>query len=216
MTKIAYVFSGLGSDERVFKYLDFGADVEIRVIKWIQPIMTESIADYALRLCTQIDGEGAYYLGVSFGGLVAIEVAKHIPAKKIILISSVKAAKELPGFYSIAGKIGFYKLANVKLIQRDSKFVFNMYGVKSKEHKGLLMSIFRDLDPIFFKWAIKQMMLWKHIKSQGELVQIHGSNDNAFPFKNIVQADYVIQGGGHFMVFDHAENLSHIVQKELA
>jgi pimeloyl-ACP methyl ester carboxylesterase len=216
MKQIAYLFSGLGSDERVFKYLDFGPNLDVKVIRWEQPDINETFSDYAKRLSTQITDKDPYYLGVSFGGMAAIEVDKILPAKKILLISSVKAANELPGTFAIGGKLGLYKLARVSLIQKESKFVFNIYGVQGDEHRRLLMDIFGDLDPTFFKWAIKQMMTWKHITDTGRLVHMHGTKDNAFPYKKLRNVDYSIEGGGHFMVFDRAHEVSEIIQKELA
>lgn len=216
MKQVAYLFSGLGSDERVFKYLDFGDQVDLRIIRWEQPDMDESFEAYSRRLSAQITEANAVYIGVSFGGIVAIEVNKIISASKIILISSVKTAKELPAPFPLLGRLGFYRLANVSLIQKESRFVFNMYGVKTDEHRKLLMDIFGDLDPVFFKWAIKQMMTWKHKVNTGNVIHIHGTKDNAFPHKRLGHVDYVIEKGGHFMVFDHAAELSTILQKELA
>jgi len=215
MSKKAYLFSGLGSDERVFKYLTLPPHVEIVVIRWEQPGENEDIADYAKRLCSQIEEPGGIYLGVSFGGIIAIEVDKHIKASKIVLLSSVKEAKELPGFFKVAGKLRFYKMANVKLIQKESRWLFNMYGVNGPEHQALLMALFRDLDPTFFKWAIKQMMLWRHEHDNNNVIHIHGSADKAFPFKQLKKVDYVVKDGGHFMVFDRVEELNPILEKAM-
>jgi esterase/lipase len=216
MTKIAYLFSGLGSDERAFKYINLDSDIDLKTIRWEAPGKDESVSEYAKRLSQQITSPNAYYIGVSFGGIVAIEVNKHVPAKKIILISSVKEAKELPGTFAIGGKLKLYMMANVRLIQKDSFFVYNMYGVKTKEHRALLMALFSDLDPLFFKWAIKQMMTWKHVHTPSNIIHIHGSNDKAFPFKKINNLDYEIKNGGHFMVFDRASELEDLLHKELA
>lgn len=212
----AYLFSGLGSDERVFKYLTLPENLIIHYIRWEKPDMSESIEEYAGRISTQINEPNSIFIGISFGGIVAIEVDKIIPARNIILLSSVKAASELPGFFPIAGAMGLYSLANVKLIQKESRWLFNMYGVKEDEHKELLMALFRDLDQDFFKWAVKQMMKWKHVHSSNHVIQIHGTKDKAFPFKRIKDPDHVVGEGGHFMVFDKAARISKILDQEIA
>ena len=43
-----FAISGLGADERVFKYLNLNC--EIIVIQWITPFKKEKIRDYAKRL----------------------------------------------------------------------------------------------------------------------------------------------------------------------
>ena len=62
-----YGISGLGADQRVFKYLKL--DCEFIPIDWITPLKRESIENYALRLAQVIDTNEAFgILGVSFGG----------------------------------------------------------------------------------------------------------------------------------------------------
>jgi pimeloyl-ACP methyl ester carboxylesterase len=103
MKKI-YLFPGLGADERVFVNLDLSG-FEPVFIQWIQPLKNETIEAYALRLTEQIPDENPSLIGVSFGGMIAVEVAKHIPAEKVILISSAKNGNEIPGYYPLAGKL---------------------------------------------------------------------------------------------------------------
>ena len=89
-----YGLSGLGTDKRVFEYLTL--DYEFIPIDWIEPRRKETIEEYALRLSELIDkNEDFGILGVSFGGLVAIEISKILNPKLTILISSVETKNEL-------------------------------------------------------------------------------------------------------------------------
>ena len=88
--KTVYVFSGLGADERVFHKIDFSS-YDVHFIKWITPKKNESIESYALRLTLQITKPLPVLIGLSFGGMMAVEVAKHIATEKIVLISSAKS-----------------------------------------------------------------------------------------------------------------------------
>src|SRR4051794_12190133 len=89
-----YCISGLGADERVFQYLRLG-ELPLQHIHWIRPYRQEPIAHYAGRLLEQINLAGEVVLiGVSFGGLIAQELAKIIHCQRVILISSVKSERE--------------------------------------------------------------------------------------------------------------------------
>ena len=77
MTKELYIFSGLGADERVFQRLDFPG-FSTTFIKWIVPQDKETIENYATRLLDQITTTNPTLIGLSFGGLIAVEVAKQI------------------------------------------------------------------------------------------------------------------------------------------
>ena len=88
--KTVYVFSGLGADERVFCKINFSG-YTVHFIQWIAPKKNEAIEDYSLRLTAQITKENPILVGLSFGGMMAVEVAKHISTEKIIIISSAKS-----------------------------------------------------------------------------------------------------------------------------
>jgi alpha/beta superfamily hydrolase len=64
-----------------------------------------------LRLSEQIIEVNPILVGVSFGGMIAVEVAKLIETEKVILISSAKTKHEIPQYYQFAGAI---KIVNWK------------------------------------------------------------------------------------------------------
>ncbi|MFC0184357.1 hypothetical protein SAMN04515674_102122 [Pseudarcicella hirudinis] len=80
--KHLYIFSGLGADRRVFKYLDLSG-YEITFIDWISPEKNEPIEYYAKRLTAQIKDSNPILTGLSFGEIMAIKVAKLINIEKI-------------------------------------------------------------------------------------------------------------------------------------
>ena len=104
-----FIFSGLGADQRVFQKLDFSG-FDVTFVNWIIPFEKETIEHYAARLLDQISGKNPILVGLSFGGIMAVEVAKQIETKKIILIASAKTKDEIPFYFQIAGKLNLQKL----------------------------------------------------------------------------------------------------------
>ncbi|MEO1802961.1 MAG: alpha/beta hydrolase, partial [Cyanobacteria bacterium J06629_2] len=96
--KDIYCVSGLGADERVFQKLKFQGYQPVH-IKWVEPEPQETIAEYTKRLTTQIKSECPILIGLSFGGIVAVEMSKHIATEKVILISSTKNQQEIPFYF---------------------------------------------------------------------------------------------------------------------
>ena len=149
-----YLVSGLGADERVFNFLTLPEKYNINHIKWITPYKNESISNYASRLSDQIQTENNIIIGLSFGGLVALELSKHKKFNKIILISSIKNTKELPWFYRIIGKLKLINLIHASFFTRYTPLVSYLFGVQNKKEKDFLRIIIKDTDPVFEKWAI--------------------------------------------------------------
>ena len=82
LMKYAYLFSGLGADHRAFQYLDVPGYAMIHV-KWIEQEKNETLERYVKRLAKQITMPNPVFIGLSFGGMVAIEVAKIVATEKL-------------------------------------------------------------------------------------------------------------------------------------
>lgn len=112
-----YLLSGLGADERLFQYLDLKGH-RLIPLNWITPCKDESIEDYAQRIAPQVRDGNSVLIGVSFGGIMAMEIGKHIQIHKIILISSVESFKELPVTYRLAGRLRLHRILTPALLKR--------------------------------------------------------------------------------------------------
>ena len=75
MPQKIFIFSGLGADHRVFHKMNFQEFVPV-FIHWIEPLKKETIQNYAIRISKQITEPNPIVLGISFGGIMAIEVSK--------------------------------------------------------------------------------------------------------------------------------------------
>ena len=110
-----YCISGLGADKRAFKYLSINH--ELIHVEWIKPTKNESISNYSKRLSSQINTKEPFMLlGLSFGGIIACELAKIINPQKVIHISSITNKKHLPLVFRLIGAIGIHKIIPASLM----------------------------------------------------------------------------------------------------
>ena len=211
--KQLYLFSGLGADERVFDDLDF-SEYEVTFIQWIQPLENEKIEDYAKRISVQIKTPNPILIGLSFGGMMAVEVAKLIKAEKVILIASAKTKFEIPLYYRLIGKTNIHRIVPASLL-KQANFISNwFFGTESSKDKVLLANILRDTDPIFLKWAMDKIVNWQNAEITQTVKHIHGTADRILPLK-FVSADVIIKGGGHLMTVNKAIELDFEIKKLL-
>jgi pimeloyl-ACP methyl ester carboxylesterase len=209
-TQTIYMFSGLGADSLAFQNLHLPG-YKLIYIDWIPPQKSESMAHYASRIKDRITTPDPIIIGLSFGGMVSVEIAKQMPVRKLILISSAKTKDDLPiGSFFLLKKLKLYKIIPGSFLKRTNFIVDNLFGVKSKEDRKDLAEILQKNDPLFFRWAMDNILSWKNETIPPHLIQIHGTADKIIPYA-AVKADYSIKGGGHFMVLSHADTISNII-----
>jgi pimeloyl-ACP methyl ester carboxylesterase len=209
--KDIYLLSGLGADRRVFDYVDLQG-FKLNHIDWIDPLEDEKIEAYAKRLLAQIPTNKPILIGVSFGGILAIEIGKLIEAEKIVLISSAKTRTDIPFGYRLAGNFWANKLIPAPLYRQANFIVYWLFGVKKKEEKELLKAIMDDADNDFVDWATNKIVNWDNERLLPNVVTVHGTSDRVLPFKS---ADYVVDQGGHMMIVTRAQEVSNILRKIL-
>ncbi|MDR2222930.1 MAG: alpha/beta hydrolase [Flavobacteriaceae bacterium] len=208
--KKVYILSGLGVDKRVFNNFKFdGLDVEY--IDWIPSTKEESLSAYAKRLANNIQHKESILIGLSFGGMVAMEIAKIIETKKVILIASAKNQYELPLYFRIIGKIGLNKIVPGKLLKANNYITNWFFGVQTQQEKLLLKSILHDTNPVFLKWAINEIINWNNTVEPINTIHIHGNSDRILPI-SYTKADYCINKGGHFMTINKSREIEEIIQ----
>ncbi|MCE3294493.1 MAG: hypothetical protein K0R65_207 [Crocinitomicaceae bacterium] len=210
MIKNIYILSGLGADERVFQKLDFG-EHHVHFIQWIEPLEKESINEYAARLLEQIKHENPVLIGLSFGGMMAIEVSKLVSCEQIILLSSAKTRREIPFYFRWTGTLGLHKLVPTRLLKWPNRFSDWLFGAKTPLERRLLKIILEETSPNYLRWSVDQVLSWKNTYVPGNLTHIHGTKDYILPIR-FVSCDIRIRGGRHFMVLSRADEISVILR----
>lgn len=210
----AYFISGLGADRRIFSKIKLDERIDVIHVDWITPLKNESLVSYAKRLSEIIDTDKPYVIvGVSFGGMIAVEISKILNPLLTIAISSTILSYELPVLYRLVGKLRLIKLIPSSLIKSSNRFSQNFFfGTKSIGEKTLLSRIISDTDPKFLKWAIGSILEWRNTIRPDRLYHVHGTKDKIL-YSKIAKPDFSIQNGTHIMVYQNAKEISGIIDK---
>lgn len=212
MSNDVYFISGLGADYRAFSKLTLS--VNMVHVQWVQSDDSDSIATYAQKLLSQIDtNQSVILVGLSFGGMVAVELSKLIPNCKVILLSSAPTPAAIPKTYKLFSAEKWIDKVPAFVFTKPNFMVYRMFGVKSRENKALLKLILKETDPVFFKWALKAVLSWRNEVLPTDLTRIHGTKDFILPKHG---EDVIpISGGGHLMVLERAREISEVLNRVL-
>ncbi len=209
-----YLFPGLGADETIFRNLKLPG-YNIRHIRWIKPLNDETPAEYARRLKYQIDPNTTpVFIGLSFGGMMAQEMAKLIDPALTIIISSIKTKYERPLKMIVAQQLRPHKYIPSLLAIEFEFWYYWAFGKTSKLERAFVKKMAKGIHPDFTDWAANAAINWDNTERIPNLVHIHGDDDNLFP--SLYIRDFIrIKGGTHFMVFNRADEVSAIILQKL-
>jgi len=211
----AYFISGLGADKKAFQKIKLPSAYEPVFLDWIAPQKKESLSNYARRFSSLIKNDDAFILiGLSFGGMLASEIARLRSPMKTIIISSLASSNELPWYLKNAGRVGLHKAVPIKFLKAAS-ILKNFMGVRSKEDKAIIYNYAKSADPALVRWSIDAIVNWNYPDRLPGIVHLHGSDDRMLPLK-YTHPDFVIKGGGHLMIFNKADEVNKILREVLS
>ena len=206
MSKI-FLIPGLGADTRIYNNIDLG-DNEVIPVNWIEPNKTDTLTTYAQNLIKQYNIiRNSIVIGNSLGGMLAIEIAKQVPLKKVILISSIKTVDETPWYFKPLRALPVHKILPTGLLTSARFLMRLVFGAMNDDDFWLFNDMLQKTSPTFVKWAIGAVIKWDNKTIPPNVHHITGDRDHVFDYKRIKDAT-IVKGGTHIMIFDKSRQIN--------
>jgi pimeloyl-ACP methyl ester carboxylesterase len=205
-----YLIPGQGADARLFKDLKLN-NCEASVLVFPVPEKNELLPDYARRMAKQIDTARPFSLvGVSMGGMIAVELSKFLCPEKVVIISSAKGRDELPLRYRFMSHVPLYKVFSGTLLKQLANIARPIVEPESKKNTPVFKAMIDAKDPRFMERSIHMIVNWQNTDKPSNIIHIHGTRDRTLPVRNIKDA-VTINGGSHMVTLIRAEEISAIL-----
>jgi pimeloyl-ACP methyl ester carboxylesterase len=179
---------GLGGDERLFEpQRDAFPDLEVPA--WIEPLRGETLAAYAARMAQRVGAGGPLYLGgVSFGAIVALEMARHrrepVSDRELRVEAAFRHGRALACSCGCSGAR--------RTCPRPPRPGLSVRPV-SPAQKDLFFSMLLKAPAHFMKWGILATLGWSPAGLPYVPVhQIHGSDDTLLPVR-LAEPQHVVR-----------------------
>ena len=165
-----------------------------------------------MKMASQIPEQNPIIIGLSFGGMLATEIANHMPVQRLILISSAKTAAEV-GYRNGIFKV-FHGIAPSQTFRMHFPFLLSLFGARTADERALLKDIIQKSDGPFVKWSVGAILSWKNKTFPETTVHIHGTSDHII-YSSGVNPTHWIRDGSHIMICNRAKEISRIISDVL-
>lgn len=211
------LLSGMGADGRLFRE-QRARFPDLITPDWIRHRRDDSLASYAERMARHIDpGCSCYVGGASFGGMVALEMARHLDAKACFLIGSIRSSGQLPPRIRVLRPLarlvpeacGGVPIRLAKALKPLAKRLLSP-AANSMLHQ------LADTDGRFLRWASLAVLRWDPEPNGWSVPihHIHGDRDRVLPHR-LTKPDVLVPGAGHLLPLTHPEAVNEFLKRRL-
>lgn len=200
------LLTGMTPDHRIFDRL-LPLLPNATVVDWIAPIEHESIVSYAARLGrTVIHDDPIVVCGVSFGGIIARELACHVNAASCVLISSVRSPRELPPWFRMCRVLAPSPAVS---IMKAAGTIANGWPRRLRTPTTCRLRKLAGASGEWHRWATAAVLNWELSQHANRIpsIHIHGDRDATFLIRYTCP-DMVIHGGGHVLPITHCAEIA--------
>ncbi|HBO42856.1 MAG TPA: alpha/beta hydrolase [Planctomycetaceae bacterium] len=204
---------GLAADESIFAPQK-SVFPNLTVPRWPAPAAGDTLSSYAERFARAIRSDEPCVLGgASFGGMVALEMARYVHPLAVLLIGSVREPAELPRrvrlFRPLRAGIGLFPF---RLLQWSSMPAATASARRLMPHLGGLARQFGDAETPLLRWSIRQILSWdERPRVECPVFHIHGDRDHVVPIGR-TRPDTIVGGGGHVLSLTHPEQVNAFIR----
>ena len=206
------LFPGMGADSRMYKFLraelhDSSACLETP--EWLPHRPTDKISTYAQRFVEEGMVRSSDVIGgSSFGGMVALELARQTTFRDLVLIGSCQSFDAVSGLLRAVSPLT--ALIPERLLGSSSlaPSAAPVFGAQGKEQRALFASMSAHTDTSFIRWACQELRGWRDKPAaKCPVAAIHGDIDLIIPPPRTGEAQ-ILPGAGHLLAMSHPAELA--------
>jgi pimeloyl-ACP methyl ester carboxylesterase len=208
------LFPGLGADERQFDP-QRSAFPNLLVPPGLELHRAESLRHYASRVADTLRITPQTLLGgSSFGGMLALEVARLTSPRAVVLIGSCRRITSVAPALRHAGALAIKApapliVAAMHLPPAPLMWLLGpLNGTLNGTHRRLLLSMARRTPAEHLRRAARAILSWPGCSDPGVPVHhIHGARDRVIPASS-VRPDALVPDAGHVLNLTHSREVN--------
>ena len=182
---------GMGATAAMYNGLKHKLSFRVNFLNWPVYGSEKTYGEVARRVIRENEiGAGDVVGGSSLGGMVALEIARLVNPKAVVLLGSAANRKEVEPMLSLLSPLA--AAAPVTIIQA-------LVG----KHRSLVSTMFADSDPEFIRAMCAYLPSWDGYHGPpGRILRLHGRKDHVIPCP--ASGSEIVEEAGHLLAITHA------------
>jgi pimeloyl-ACP methyl ester carboxylesterase len=209
------LFSGMGADRRLFRSIRI-PEAEIVTPDHSEPAHGETLFQYASRVADNLNIQPADIVGgVSFGGMLAGEIARQRPVAGLILLGSCVQPERLPWSYRWVELLGRLIPDFLLGLRLWGPLVRWRFAPLTGDAETCLIEMARTSRPAQIRTFGRMVIGWKGIDNiHCPVLSIHGGWDRIIPLK-CADPDLILKDAGHAFTLTHPDETNAAIREFL-
>ena len=209
------LFSGMGADGRLFRSIRI-PEAEIVTPDHAEPAPGGALTQYAARIAAALAIQPDDIVGgISFGGMLAGEIARQRRVAGLILLGSCLRPDRLPRSYRWIERFGVF-IPDFALSCRSWRpLVRWRFAPLTKDAERCLIEMANSYPAAQIRAFGRMIMDWPGVDDVScPVLSIHGDLDRIIP-RNCATPDIVIKDAGHAFTLTHADQTTAAIREFL-
>jgi pimeloyl-ACP methyl ester carboxylesterase len=206
---------GLGADARMFE-AQRQRFPNLEVPDWLTPRKRETLESYGQRFAENLAYNDHCFLGgTSFGGMLAAEMSKHVPPRKLLLIDSALSLSEVtPLLRTVSRMARWMPRSAFRLRVLPTRLASRWFGLQSETQRKLFLEMASAVSPEFVRWGCTALANWSGLDAQIPVARLQGAEDRIIPPLND-GSQTLIPGAGHVPTMSHPHEVNAWIESVL-
>lgn len=209
-----FLITGFALDKRAFDLMRLPGEKYVTV-DLIPVVKGESLREYALRMAGIIGlRSGDIIGGVSLGGMLALEIAKAVEVRGVILIASATHPRFIRRYFAVWAPLAAW--VPEILISRIFSLIpaiLAMQRMLSPEGQALLADIMGRFPPSLLKAFPMMIMRWPGCRPPAAFRQIHSTGDWLIRPNGDPATLSLLPGKNHLITVSHPEQVRRLIEE---
>jgi len=207
----AIFLPGVGVDGRLFqpqRELPFPFEVPA----WLPVRPREALPSYAKRFAASL-GRADLLVGVSFGGILAQEIAPRVKARLVVGIATGRHRRDVPRLIRFAELVA-RNIAPLTTGPGRLAVQARLFGGLAERHARMMVAMMKDASPVFVREAARMVCGWEGADPGCPARFLHGREDLIMRPRTF-EPDEWVEGAGHLVNLTHARRVNAFVRRAL-